>query len=64
MKYLGNELQKQLPGLGFALFVFPLLGPWTANYISNGQREDMIRMLEETLDRFKNNRIIETPNGN
>jgi len=27
MKYLGNELQKQLPGLGFALFVFPLLGP-------------------------------------
>ena len=64
MKGLGQALKETLPGLGFALFIFPLGGPGLANYISNGQREDMIKALRETLGRLESGKTIDTPNSN
>ena len=64
MRELANMVKNKIPGLGFALFVFQLKEPGIANYISNGQREDMIQALEETLERLKNCRDFPTPNLN
>ncbi|MDF1547142.1 MAG: hypothetical protein P1P88_04935 [Bacteroidales bacterium] len=64
MRDLAAMINKQIPGLGFALFVFPLNEPGMANYVSNGQREDMIKMLRETLARFENGGIVQTPERN
>lgn len=53
-KFLGIILQ----GLGFALFTFEFNKPGVSNYISNAQREDMIKSLKETLIRFENQEIV------
>lgn len=64
MRDVANMIKSKIPGLGFALFVFQLKELGTANYISNGQREDMIKALEETLDRLKECQDFPTPNLN
>jgi len=53
-KFLGIILQ----GLGFALFTFEFNKSGPSNYISNAQREDMIKFLKETLVRFENQEIV------
>ena len=43
-------------GFGFALIVFKFnANPTDANFISNADREDMIRTLRETADRIERN---------
>lgn len=64
MRQVGEILKQQLPGLGYALFVFEFNNSGMANYISNAQRKDMIKCLEETLMRFKNQQDIKTPEAN
>lgn len=60
MRLLAKNISRQIPGLGFALFVFEFDKPGMSNYISNAQREPMIQALEETLQRFKNNEVVDT----
>lgn len=43
---------------GFALVVFEFHEPGIGNYISNANREDMIKALRETADRLENNETI------
>lgn len=43
---------------GWALLVFDFNQPGIANYVSNANREDMIKMLRETADRLENNEDI------
>ena len=40
---------------GFALIVFEFGQPGISNYISNGDRADMIKTLRETADRLEKN---------
>ena len=49
----GHHLATLPKGYGFALFLFNF-GPEGATfYISNAQREDMIRLLEEFIERVR-----------
>lgn len=64
MRKLANRLKKEIPGLGFALFVFEFHKPGISNYISNAQRDDMIKALEETLARLKGKQDFPTPEHN
>ena len=64
MQILGNLIQDKIKGLGFVLFVFPFFDSGISNYISNGQRDDIIKLLRETLERFEKNQITDTPTNN
>ncbi len=67
MRELANMIDEKIEGLGFALIVFPFNPDGQkgiSNYISNAQREDMIKALEETLGRWKNNEDFMTPEIN
>jgi hypothetical protein len=64
MRVLGSMIEDQIPGLGFALIVFPFGDERMSNYISNAQREDMIKALEETVIRFKKQQEFPTPETN
>jgi hypothetical protein len=64
MRDLATQIQNQVPGLGFALFVFELGKPGIANYISNAHRDDMIIALEEKIKILKHKRDFPTPNSN
>lgn len=65
MIQMGDQINEKLPaGFGFALIVFPFCGPGISNYISSGQRNDMIKALRETADRIETNQDFKTPNAN
>jgi len=68
MRDLAQIIDSKIKGLGFALIVFPFYAtensPAISNYISNAKREDMIKALEETLARWKNNEDFTTPETN
>jgi hypothetical protein len=64
MRVLAPMIEERIPGLGFALFTFEFATPGITHYISNAQRPDMIKALEETLLRFKNKQDFLTPEGN
>lgn len=51
---IGNRIGSSLPkGVGFSLIVFTFgEGGWLS-YISNGQREDVLKMLDEYRERLK-----------
>lgn len=65
MRSLGQAIKEVLPKeLAFALLVFPIGEPGIANYISNANREDMIKAIEETVERLKKGQTFDTPNSN
>lgn len=64
MRNLANKIKKEIPGLAFAVFVFEFNKPAMSNYISNAQREDMIKALKETIHRLENNQDFSTPESN
>lgn len=66
MRLLAELIQSAAPGLGFALITFPLNGKGNelVNYISNGQREDMIKALKDLLHRWESGTDYMTPNNN
>lgn len=43
--------------MGFALLVYEFNNPGIGNYISNSEREDMIKALRETADRLEANEV-------
>lgn len=66
MRMMGRLISATIPGLGFALITFEFGDDKKSptNYISNGQREDMINALQEVLDRWKDGTDYMTPNNN
>lgn len=64
MRKVGERIKKEIPGLGYALFVFEFHKPGIANYISNAQRGDMIMALEEIIARLKGKKDFQTPEEN
>ncbi len=55
---IGEVLQKEFPGKGFALLVFQFNEPDVCNYVSNAKREDMVKALRESANRLENNKYI------
>lgn len=55
MNDIGDSVKKKLPdGFGFFVLVFPFNDDEArANYVSNANREDVVRVMEETVMRFK-----------
>lgn len=47
---------------GFALLLFSFEGP-ELTWISNGEKDDMVKVLEEMLSRFKTGRMTDFPGG-
>jgi hypothetical protein len=64
MREIAGIISNELQGLGFAFITFEFEGPCMTNYISNAQREDMIKALEETLQRLKAKEDFKTPEAN
>jgi len=64
MRELGDVVSKRIPGLGYAILIFEFHNSGIANYVSNANREDMIKCLEETLERFKSQQDFKTPEEN
>jgi len=53
MQNLGKQISHDFPGLIFAVYVtIPNQGGRT-QYISNGERQDMINLMKEMLERFQ-----------
>ena len=46
-------LKEVSPNMGFALLVFEFDKPGLANYLSTGERPDMIKALKETVKRLE-----------
>lgn len=65
MRMLAERISSKIPsGFGFAIFVFPFNDTGISNYISNGRREDMIKVLEEKVRILKNREDFRTPEEN
>lgn len=65
MGKMAESVQKMLPkDFGFMILVFPFDNPGVSNYISNAQREDMVKALREAANRLENKEDFETPENN
>ncbi|HLI94243.1 MAG TPA: hypothetical protein VKU83_11555 [Puia sp.] len=65
MRKLGKKIRNEIPvNIGFCLLIFEFHKPGIANYISNAQREDMIKSLRETADRLEKGQDFKTPEEN
>lgn len=53
-----------IPGYCITILVSEFNKPGMSNYISNGNREDMIKALKETADRLERGQDIKTPEEN
>ena len=55
---IDGVLQKELGPMGFAVMIFEFHRPGISNYISNAEREDMIKALRELADRLEKKQDI------
>lgn len=57
---LDEIFERQIYGkrMGFFLSVFEFSKPGAADYISNGEKKDVIEALRETADRLEKNQVI------
>jgi len=53
LQRLGDQVREELPGMGFALLVFPF-GGGDLLYISNAQRADMVKTMQEFIAKQAN----------
>ena len=53
MREIASVLAEVFPGLGFCLLLFEFGGPGAMNYIANARREDVIKVMEEFIDKTK-----------
>lgn len=54
LKDLGAELKRRMPaGMGFALLMFDYGADGSLFYIADAEREDMIKTMEEFIERNK-----------
>lgn len=66
MRLLADLLKELLPKeWGFVLLTYPFGGvKGLANYVSNAQRQDIIKFLRETANRLEKGTDYQTPNNN
>lgn len=50
MQLIGRQIKEQIPpGFCYFVLVAPFGGPGHANYVSNAQREDIIKVMQEFI---------------
>jgi hypothetical protein len=59
---LGSAIQLENERIGFALMIFAFDGP-EFTWISNAQRDTMIRALEEFIAKYKSGEATQTSTG-
>lgn len=59
-----KKVTELIPGYCITLLVWEFNKPGLANYVSNGDRSDMIKALRETADRLEKNQTFDTPEEN
>jgi hypothetical protein len=64
MREVGSMVEAEVPGMAYALLVSHFNNVGLANYVSNGNRADVIKMLRETADRLEANCTFPTPENN
>ena len=64
MRDVASIIKKELPNNVFTLLVFNFNKPGISHYISNADRQSMIKALEETLSALKNKKDFNTPELN
>ena len=62
LNQLNPATGKRVRKNGFALLLFSFDGP-ELTWLSNADREDMIRLLEEMLQKFKTGQMTDFPGG-
>jgi hypothetical protein len=58
MNALATVISEGLPGVGFALLMFNFGNPELANYVSNAEREVMIKALREVANHLEQRKDI------
>lgn len=65
MRKIIKKAKSLLPnGWGVTILVYQFHKPSIANYISDAERPDMIKMLRETADRLESKQDFSTPESN
>ena len=66
MQALGAFINDYFPGTGWCVFTWDIdqHAGGMGNYISNGNREDMIKALRELADKLERGNIFPTPESN
>lgn len=64
LRRIAQAMSEALPGLGFALIVFEFGKPGRSDYISNGNRQEMITALRECADNLENKKDFKIPQKN
>lgn len=59
-----DALTGVFPNLSVTILIGPFDAPSVHNYVSNSQREDMIKVLRETADRLEKRMDFPTPEDN
>ncbi len=66
MRELANHVKSEIPtGLGFCIIIFPMdTSDGIYNYISNAERESMVKALRIKADQLESGMPFKTPEGN
>jgi len=64
MRALGGVINEMFPGVGWCVFTFSFGPGGIGNYISNANREDMVKALREMADNLENGGVFPTPENN
>ncbi|MGV3588580.1 MAG: hypothetical protein ACO1OF_16360 [Adhaeribacter sp.] len=64
MRKFGNMVKKLFPGKAFCVFTFDFGPGGVGNYLSNANREDMIKALREMADALEQGKVFPTPENN
>lgn len=61
---VGEALKNTFPGLGFVFLLFCFDDASECNYVSNAEKEDIIKALRETANKIKNGDYFPEIQGN
>jgi len=65
MEQMANSVLRFLPkDFGFVLLVFPFYAVGVTNYVSNANRQDVIKALREAANSLESEQDFETPENN
>ena len=63
MRSLGEAITDVFPGMGFVVLAFEFNEPGISNYISNANKDDIVKTLRETADKLESGAMIGKTEG-
>ncbi len=61
---LGKIITQHIPNMGFCLLIYPFNQRGMGNFLSNSNREDVIKNLRQMADHLENGTTFPTPSLN